>query len=222
MNAVDICNLALGYIGQGSSSPIQSIEPNVDDSEAARACARTFPIAMATLLREHPWSWAQRSVLLSVSSETVPGYGYVYAYPSACQYLHGLTPEDVDPHRFPSAHWPRIFRWPYRIVSAANLESRLIATDLTPAVAHYTANVQTPAFADSLFHDALAWKLAKALALVLKANPNFTQLAEGEYQVALSKAIVANDNEGRADLPHVPEDIAAIGGLHRYDYETPI
>lgn len=222
MNSVDICNLALGYIGQGSSSPIQSIEPNVDDSEAARACARTFPIAMASLLREHPWSWAQRSALLSASSETVPGYGYVYAYPSACQYLHGLTPENVDPYRYPSAYWSRVFRWPHRIVAASDLQSRLIATDLTPAVAHYTADIDTPAFADSLFHDALAWKLAKALALVLKANPNFAQLAEGEYQAALSKAIASNDNEGRVDMPHVPEDIAAIGGIRLSDYETPI
>lgn len=211
MTPVDISNIALGRIGQGASSPIQSIEPDTDDSEAARACARAFPLAMRAMLREHQWSWAQRSVALALSSESVPGYSYAYAYPAACQHLHGLTPEGADPYRVPVSDWPSFFRWPHRIVAAADLQSRVIATDLSPAVAHYTADILTPAFADSLFHEALAWRMAKELALLLRANPQFATAAGQEYEVALSKAIAANDNEGMVAMPHVPEDIRAYG-----------
>lgn len=218
MNEVDICNLALGRIGQGASSPIQSIEPNVDDSEAARACARVFPMAMRALLREdHPWSWAQRSVVLALSAETVPGYAYAYAYPASCQRLHGITPQDVDPYRFPLPYWSTLFRWPYRIVAAADLQSRLIATDLSPAVAHYTADILTPAFADSLFHDALVWRVAKELALILRANPQFATTAGQEYEVALSKAVAVDGNEGMQTMPRMPEDIQAYGVVDTFD-----
>lgn len=213
MNAVDICNLALGRIGQGASSPIQSIDPGVDDSEAARACARSFPLAMKSLLREHPWSWAQGSSLLALSSESVSGFGYAFAYPADCITLHGLTPDGVDLSLYPASVWDSVIRpYPYRIVAAADGESRLIATNLSPARAHYTRSITIPAFADALFQDALAWKVAKEIALGLRANPQMAQAAESEYQIALSKAVAANDNEARRAPPPLAQDSAVYLG----------
>src|SRR3546814_17373670 len=62
MNAVEVCNLALGRIGEGASRPIQSL---TEASEAARACNRVFASAMETTLRDFPWAFAQASVALA-------------------------------------------------------------------------------------------------------------------------------------------------------------
>lgn len=203
MNQVDICNLALGRIGHGASSPIQSL---TEDSESARACNRVFANAMRAVLREYRWSWAQASVALAVTAQVVPGYAYCYAYPSECSFLHGIAEESVDPGRNPA------WRWKYRILAATDGQSRVIATDLAGAWAHYTRTIDNPAFADELFCDALAWKLAKELALGLRAMPQMATLAEQEYQLALSKATAANENEQGTPAMPEPEDVRAYGG----------
>lgn len=213
MDQVDICNLALGRIGQGASSPIQSI---TEDSEAARACNRSFAHAMSTALREYRWSWAQASVALALTTQEVPGFVYCYAYPSGCLFLHGLADACSDPGRH------QALRWPYRIVAATDGQSRVIATDLPGAWAHYTREIANPAFGDPLFQDALAWRLAKELALGLRAQPQFATLAEQEYQLALSKATAANENEQGADRAPEPEDVRAYtgGALHADPWRT--
>src|SRR3546814_9617900 len=78
MNAVEVCNLALGRIGEGASRPIQSL---TEASEAARACNRVFASAMETTLRDFPWAFAQASVALAPVAQTVPGWEFAYAYP---------------------------------------------------------------------------------------------------------------------------------------------
>jgi hypothetical protein len=204
MNAVDTCNLALSRIGQGASRPVRSLDAAVDDSEVARACARVFEPTMRAVVREHRWSWAQGAAALSLSAEVVPGWGYVYAYPSGCAKLHGLGPADWDPGRTP------VWRWPYKILAAADGESQLIATDLPQAWAHFTRAIVNPAFADDLFRDALAWRLAKELALALNASPNFASAAASEYELALSKAMAADMGEHSPDRAPLPEDVRAI------------
>src|SRR3546814_20215370 len=81
MNAVEVCNLALGRIGEGASRPIQSL---TEASEAARACNRVFASAMETTLRDFPWAFAQASVALAPVAQTVPGWEFSYAYPENC------------------------------------------------------------------------------------------------------------------------------------------
>lgn len=206
MNAIEACNLALSRIGQGASRPVRSLDASVDDSESARACARVFNAALLSMLREHRWSWAQGAEALSLSTEEVPGWAYVYAYPDGCSDLHGIGPEDWDPGRNP------VWRWPYKILAAASGESSLIATDLPSAWAHFTRVVMNPAFADDLFGDALAWRLAKELSLALNASPNFASAASAEYEIALSKAIAADMSEQSPDRMPLPEDVRAIIG----------
>src|SRR3546814_10270375 len=88
MNAVEVCNLALGRIGEGASRPIQSL---TEASEAVRACNRVFASAMETTLRDFPWAFAQASVALAPVAQTVPGWEFAYAYPENCLFLHGLS-----------------------------------------------------------------------------------------------------------------------------------
>lgn len=220
MNKVEVCNLALGAIGVGSSGNIQDFYP-ADTSEEARACTRVFPHCMSLLIREPSvdWTFARTSVALVLSTDTVHGYDYVYAYPDSCARLVVLAPADVDPWCIPQSDW----HWgKHSIRMASSGESKLIASNLPDAVAHYIANVTDPSFADSLFRDALKWSLAKDLALELRTSPAMASNAAEQYVRALSTASAANGNEGDDMMPHTPADIAEYSSLaNRYDRYYP-
>lgn len=208
MNAVELCNLALGRIGEGASRPIQTL---TESSEAARACNRVFAGAMQAVLREYPWPFAQASVALAEVSQVVPGWEHVYAYPGNCLYLHGLADDDIDPGRRPE------WRHPFRILMATSGESRVIATDLPKAWAHFTADITNPHFGDTLFQDALAWRIATEAALGLKADPNMASNAAEQYRLAISVAAAANQRENGADEMPDPEDVRAYGSVDPWD-----
>lgn len=202
MNAVELCNLALGRIGEGASRPITALTESTD---SARACNRVFAPALQSMLREYRWPFAQSSVALATVAQEVPGWEYVYAYPNGVLTLHGLAEEDVDPGRQP------VWRHPFRVLAATSGESLVIATDLEDAWAHYTLDITNPHFGDALFQDALAWRIAKEVALGLKADPRMAQLAAQQYVDALSLAMAAAYNERGADAPADPEDVRAYG-----------
>lgn len=220
MNKVEVCNLALGAIGVGTSGNIQDFYP-ADTSEEARACTRVFPHCMSMLIREPSvdWAFARSSVALALSSDTVHGYDYVYAYPAACARLIVLAPNDVDPWCIPQSDWD----WgKHSIRMASNGQSKLIAANMQDAVAHYIANVTDPSFADSLFQGTLIWLVAKVLALELRAKSDMAGNAAQQYVQALSTAAAANGNEGDDMMPHIPADIAEYSGLNnRHDRHYP-
>lgn len=201
MNAVEICNLALGRIGQGASNPIQSL---TESSEAARACNRLFAPTMQFVLREHiAWPFARKAVALQTVAQTVPGWSFVYAYPNDCLRLHALCDEDTDPFRLPTPQTAT----PYKLMASNDGESLVIATDLASAWAWYTADVTNPHFADALFQDVLAWRMAMELALSLKADPRLMQSAQLGYRNALGIAAMAVAGEQSDDLPVDAENI---------------
>src|SRR3546814_9307142 len=63
----------------------------------------------------------------------------------SCLFLHGLSDADCDPGRRP------VWRYPYRILAATSGESRVIATDLSDAWAHFTLALTNPHFGDPSF-----------------------------------------------------------------------
>jgi hypothetical protein len=219
MNKVEVCNLALGAIGVGSSGNIQDFYP-ADTSEEARACTRFFPHCMSMLMREPSidWAFARSSVALALSVDTVHGYAYTYIYPNDCARMVVLAPADVDPWRIPQDYW----RWGgHSIRMASDGQSKLVASNLPDAIAHYIADVTDPSFADALFRDALKWSLAKDLSLELRTNPNMATNAAQQYAQSLSTASAANGNEGDDVERHTPADIAEYSCLahdRRYPY----
>lgn len=53
-NAVDICNIALGHLGEASIVAI------TDDNTRARACNKHYDTALESTLRSHRWNFAQK------------------------------------------------------------------------------------------------------------------------------------------------------------------
>jgi hypothetical protein len=214
MNDVEVCNLALSRIGQGASRPIQSLD---EGGETANACKRVFAPAMASMLRESPWPFAQRSALLAASAETVDGWEYVYAYPDACAFVHAIGASGLDATRMPAKQQ----RERFRLVAAANGESLLIASNIPDARCWYSLQVTNPHFGDALFQDALAWRVAGELALALKADPAMATNAGKQYDLIVSRAMAAVGNEGGEAADEWGADsttIQAYGGGLTYPF----
>ena len=94
-SAVDICNAALGELGD--SATVTSISPPSGSIQAVH-CARFFPIARDALLEMHTWGFATRRVALNPLTETPPSpWAYVYAAPSdVLNFLAVLDPNATD------------------------------------------------------------------------------------------------------------------------------
>jgi hypothetical protein len=74
---IDICNLAL------IEAEYDETITNIDErSVAAERCKRLYDVCRKELLCKYPWSFATRFVNLSLLTEDIEGYKYVYVYPS--------------------------------------------------------------------------------------------------------------------------------------------
>ena len=78
MNVTDICNMALAYLGKGRISSID------EQTETARQCKLFYAYTKQRLLRDYAWGFAKRSEKLAQLDADVPGWDFVYAYPSKC------------------------------------------------------------------------------------------------------------------------------------------
>jgi hypothetical protein len=77
---VDICNMALGYVL--SQDTIVGLD---DTTPAGVACNRFYEICRNMMLQRYPWSFAQKTLVLSLKgSELIPNWYYCYALPSDC------------------------------------------------------------------------------------------------------------------------------------------
>jgi hypothetical protein len=204
MSAVQVCNLALGRIGQGASRPIQSLS---EDSEPARACNRVFDHLMALLQRDYTWPFSITAQALALMPLAVPGWQYVYAYPSNCKFLHALTDARTDP--FQNSRLLTDCTAAFKLFGRPDGEGIMIASDQPDAWAWFNAGIADPEFADDSFREALAWRIAADIALGLKASAPVAQYAAQQFEasIAVAASHVANER-GRTERP-LPANIAA-------------
>ena len=78
-NEVDICNLALGFLGQPGITALVD-DPATATSKAQKWCSLLYPFARDNLLECHPWYWASTLATLEVDTDYPPAWGYDYAY----------------------------------------------------------------------------------------------------------------------------------------------
>lgn len=211
---VEICNLALGHIGQ--SVAIASLS---EQSKAARICARNYAQARDELLAATPWRFARKSIALAQLTETpFPGYAYAYAQPEDCLNVHRVCPEAGI-----RAHWRAVEisltqphrrheyadRIPFEVVMG--VQGTAIATDLKDAFLLYTARVTNTSRFTPMFVNALAWSLASKIAMPMAVDANLAGRADQGAAMALVNASALMLNESQDDRPPVPESIAARG-----------
>ena len=148
---VDICNLALGHLGDAAN--VASINPP-DGSAQADHCARYYPIARDALLEMHDWSFAsRREALVEVQSES-DAWDYCYAQPNGVLTIRSVQgPADSD----------TFLREPFSAETLAN-GAQVIYTNVPDAVLRYTGAATSPTVFSPLFVTTLAASLASMLA----------------------------------------------------------
>jgi len=173
---VDICNLALGHLGDNAT--VSSISPP-EGSAQAEHCARFYPIARDALLELHNWNFNMRRVNLAAIENTWPEWKYAYVLPGDSINIIAVMPPDANDDyssRFVPTDTPD-FAHNYSPVIAAGRYSpqpfsveistdgnHVLYTNQEEAMLRYTCYVTDTTSFSPLFVMALSWQLASMLA----------------------------------------------------------
>ncbi|HWL54280.1 MAG TPA: hypothetical protein VNQ90_17705 [Chthoniobacteraceae bacterium] len=187
-DAIEICNLALGKIGELRISALS--EP----SQPARFCALFYAQTRDEVLQAANWNFAIRRVVLSRLAET-PKFGWAYQYqlPVDCLSVIQLNA------------WQA---WEAR--DLYEIEGERLLTDQESAQLRYTARVEDSEIFPPLFVEALYTKLASKLAEPIMGSRSKAESLLGEYDKLVAPlAMKANAREGRSrrKLPYVESDL---------------
>jgi len=173
MTSTDICNLALAYLAKGR---ITSLTQN---TEEARQCAMHYDHCRRLLLRSYRWGFARRIKKLALSASTVPGWEYVYGYPSSCLSVRFVFTED-------GAERKEMTKDEYEVAVVDGV--KVLCTDVEEAWCEYTEDVTEVAKMTEEFVEALARYLAASMAVVLTGNEGMMNMNYQLMQTALAQA----------------------------------
>ena len=184
----DICNLALGRLGARRLASFES-----DVSTEAKACRLHYEQVRDGLLRRHPWDFATTSKVLSkLTDAPLSEYACAWQMPGDCVRIIRISSGLVN-----------------RPIQNFSRRGRALLTDDLSAVelVYVTRAVEIP-YWDSLFTDALALKLASAIAgdvcqnpaLISEVRSEFESLALPTAQTADAKEANSGEGFGLADM----------------------
>ncbi|MDZ7918513.1 hypothetical protein [Rhodoferax sp.] len=207
---VDICNLALANLGD--SATVASIDPP-EGSAQAEHCARFYPIALATMLETHDWSFStRRGALTAAPSNPSSTWSYAYVLPAGIiRPIAVLNPAAGDDYSeaFTNGMGGNYTPQPY-VTEALADGTKILLTNQADAVLRYSTTVTDTAKFTPLFVEALVSLLeAKLAGPVIKGEPgraaSKAALQAHAYWVAKAKA---SDGGSRNVTPE-----AAVGWL---------
>lgn len=194
MNEVDICNLALNFLGKGI---IKSLSEN---TELARTCKLHYDRYRRILLKDYSWEFAERTMKLEPVEDfedNVKGWDYVYRYPDDC--LQVLKIYDGDDHRKDDKREKFFVQTvDYR------LGTKVICCNLENAYMDYVCNEEDCNYFSEEFVEALAHYLAYGMAQALtgseaKAQTELQYMQNALYQAKLR---TAREREHEPSVPH--------------------
>lgn len=184
---VDICNLALGLLGDEAA--VTSIAP--PNGPQSGHCSRWYPLALRKLFEEAPWAFAtrrQKGVELASVDVGLYDYSHAFAVPSACVKLIALkdaqTKEPVE----------------YEVELIESNGSRAIFTDATDVVLVYVEYIKAATVYPTYFTQALVLLLAAYLVGSVKRSDSSSEMARqlfAQYEQALSRAKNQDARQGR-------------------------
>lgn len=189
---VDICNLALGHLGDNAT--VASLDPP-EGSAQAEHCARFYPIARDTLLESHNWKFATRRATLALLDADAFNRTYAYAEPAGAlrvvSILPGTAMSTDEGEQFETM--------------GDDEGNALVLTDLEDATALYTVRVTDTTKFSPLFVDALSRLLAAYLAgPVIKGDLGKAEAKAQmqHFRLALNLAITSDANQRKVTPEH--------------------
>lgn len=179
-STVDICNLALSHIGQSSITSL------TETSNDARKCNLSYTFALESVLRAHDWNFATKvEVLAQIADEEIPGWTYVYARPNNCLFIRRIFNENSALNQVPEK---------FREIKTNN-NQKAIVCDVDFAYIEYTQKVTDPNDFDSIFVEALSYKLAGLICKGITGDAKLAEAMEQKYLVVVSDARRLNSSE---------------------------
>lgn len=177
MSKIDICNMALAHLGQ---APINS---TTDQNERARRCEMFYSVALAKLLKCHPWRFADTTATLAqvADNRLPPPYNYAYARPADALQINAVF-SDVQHH---TKFW-----------EASDSTGRMLVTYEPAKYVNYTRSVTDTNLFDAAFTLALSWELAAQLAPALTKSNDDMSRAQQQALITLDAARYQNRAEG--------------------------
>lgn len=175
LNKLEIVNLALARLGE---SPIQSM----DEGSATSNVARTmYEGARQSALRDHNWNFALRKEPLARLDASPVDYEYVFALPSECLRVVGVegNPEYT-------------------------VRSGRLYTNSSAVYLEYIFDEQDTQRFDSMFTEALTYKLASDFAMAIKGSPDLMSAYSRAYTNLISSISSLSQNEKGTELAENP------------------
>lgn len=202
---VDICNLALAYLGDVAT--VASIDPPSGDAQSAH-CARFYPIARDGLLEMHTWGFATTRASLALNATNPAStWKYCYATPSdvinylaildplaADDYSVGVQMAGVGPYSAPVVGMGVYTPQQYAVENDDN-GNDIIFTNVQNAVLRYTRVVTDTTKFTPLFVDALAHYMASMLAGPLLKGEVGRQVAAEHLRMAKEVQMAAEGSD---------------------------
>ena len=217
-SAVDICNLALGHLGDNAT--VASIDPP-EGSAQAEHCARFYPIARDSLLEMASWNFAMRRSFLAQVTNTWPEWKYAYAVPSDVLNIVAVHPQDAyDDYatQFVPTDTPfwshnyspviaagRYVPQPFTVEIDQNGNS-ILYTNTENAIMRYSAYVTDTTQFSPLFTITLSWHLASMLAgPVIKGDAGAAEAKRCAQMMAAyqSQAEISDANQRNIKVEHI-------------------
>ena len=165
---VDIANLALTQLGQ------PGIVTLTDDASRAVAINLVYGLVRDSVLRCHPWNFAQKRAQLSQLADA-PAFGWSYQSQLPNDYIR-LTRCELLSTDF-------------------RVEGRVVLSNTTPIKILYTARIEDSEQYDSLFIDCFATKLAMEICLEVTGSRELMQQLNVVYERKLSLATFQDSRE---------------------------
>lgn len=201
---VDIVNMALGHLGDEAN--VSSIAPS-DGTAQADAAARVYAHIRDWLLERFPWKFALRRATLAERSDiTMGSWDHVYAEPNNCLRIVNILPSgyltdnagvDYD-------------------TETDDTGQGLILTDAQDATGRFIARITDPGKFTPGFTEAFSWFLAASLAgPIIKGETGRAEAIRCVQMatIAFASAAGLSANQARVRLNHIPDFIAARGGV---------
>lgn len=205
---VDICNLALGHLGD--SATVSSLYPP-EGSAQAEHCARFYPIARDSLLELHPWNFSTTRVALASLGSGWPEWQYCYASPTDAINILSILDQEAsndysvsNNYGYTQSGFPLVGSGTYtpQPYAQETLDDGtvVIYTNQENAVCRYTRVVTDTTVFSPLFVDALSWYLASYLAgPIIKGDQGASEAKRcmAAALAMLAKATTSDANQRR-------------------------
>ncbi|SHN62892.1 hypothetical protein [Desulfovibrio litoralis] len=170
---VELCNKALRYLGAGEISDLKQ------DLREAELCSTHYFGTKSELLELYPWSFATKIQNLALIAENKDALD---ERPESLKYAYQL-PADCLKIRY-------VFGNPLYLISG-----RYLYSDTQPLKIVFTANIDNTTLFSALFTEALARRLAAALAVPLVNNSRLEQMMQQRFFESFEQAKLADAME---------------------------